>query len=123
MAKYKHRPVTIDAERYAPGMEDGWGVVTEDGAIQFHADTQAAAETWFEDFDAMAGRVAPLIKALEGWHVIESGEWIVSGVAGERYPMKDQNFQMTYEPVDPEKEAHQRSNPELRRFIDESGLV
>ena len=66
MAKYKHRPVTINAEGYAPGMENGWGVVTEDGAIQFHADTQAAAETWFEDFDAMAGRVAPLIKTLEG---------------------------------------------------------
>ena len=123
MAKYNFRPVTIDAERYATGMEDGWGVVTEDGAIQFHGDTQAAAEKWFEDFDAMAGRVAPLIKTLEGWHVIENGEWIVTGVAGERYPMKDQIFQMTCEPVDPENEAHQRNNPELRRFIDESGLI
>ena len=37
--------------------------------------------------------------------------------------MKDHIFQMTYEPVDPEKEAHQCNNPELRRFNDESGLV
>jgi len=113
----------IEAERYAPGMEDGWGVVSEDGAVQFHADAQAAAEAWHDDFDATAGRVAPLIKALEGWHVIENGDWIVTGVAGERYPMKDDVFWMTYEPVDPEREEHQRKNPELRRFIDESGLV
>jgi len=104
-------------------MEDGWGVVTEDGAVQFHAETQAAAKTWFDDFDAAAGRVAPLIKALDGWLVIESGDWVVTGVAGERYPMKDQIFQMTYEPVDPQIVEHQRNNPELRRFIDESGLV
>jgi hypothetical protein len=123
MAKYKHKPVTIEAERYAPGMEDGWGVGPEDGAVQFHAETQAAAKTWFDDFDAAAGRVAPLIKALDGWLVIESGDWVVTGVAGERYPMKDQIFQMTYEPVDPKIVEHQRNNPELRRFIDESGLV
>ena len=56
MAKYKHRPVTIDAERYAPGMEDGWGVVTEDGAIQFHADTQAAAGLPDGEYD-WSGRI------------------------------------------------------------------
>ena len=63
----------------------------------------AAAETWFDDFDASAGRVVPLIKGLKGWRVIEGGDWIVTGVAGERYPMKDGIFQMTYEPVDREK--------------------
>jgi hypothetical protein len=123
MAKYEHKPLTIEAEPYVPGMEDGWGVVSEDGAVQFHADTQAAAETWYQDFDASAGRVAPLIRALEGWQVVESSDWIVTGVTGQRHPMKDEIFQLTYEPVDPEIEEHHRNNPELRRFIDDSGLV
>ena len=123
MAQYRHKPLMIEAERYASGMEDGWGVVSEDGAVRFHADTRAAAAAWFDDFAAVAGRVAPLIKAFEGWHVVENGDWIVTGVAGERTPMKDDIFRMTYEPAHPHSEEHQRKNPELRRFIDESGLV
>ena len=123
MARYKHRPLIVEAEQYAPGMEDAWGVVSEDGAVEFHAETRAAAEHWHGDFDAAAGRVAPLIKELDGWHVIEAGDWIVTGVAGERYPVKDDIFQLTYELAEPETEQHQRKNPELRRFIDESGLV
>lgn len=37
---------------------------------------------------------------LEGNHEITPTDWIVTGVKGERYPVKDDIFRMTYEPVE-----------------------
>lgn len=38
------------------------------------------------------------IKTLEGWHRVRPGDWIITGVKGERYPCKPDIFEMTYEP-------------------------
>lgn len=40
------------------------------------------------------------IKTLEGTMVGEVGDWLITGVQGEKYPCKDDIFQATYEPVD-----------------------
>lgn len=61
MAKYRKRPVVIDAVR-------------------------------------LTRRVT--IHTLEGDMVGEPGDWLITGVKGERYPCKDDVFQATYEPVD-----------------------
>lgn len=60
MAKYRKRPVVIDAVR-------------------------------------LTRRVT--IHTLEGDMVGEPGDWLITGVKGERYPCKDDVFQATYEPV------------------------
>ena len=43
----------------------------------------------------------------------EAGDWIITGVKGEQYPIKDQVFRETYEPVedpfDPEKVSDTRA--------------
>lgn len=39
------------------------------------------------------------IKTLEGGHIVCPGDWIVTGVQGERYPVKPDIFAQTYEPV------------------------
>jgi hypothetical protein len=39
------------------------------------------------------------IKTLEGGHVVNPGDWIIKGVAGELYPCKPAIFAATYEPV------------------------
>ena len=39
------------------------------------------------------------IKTLEGDHKVSDGDWIIRGVKGELYPIKDEIFRMTYEPV------------------------
>ena len=41
-----------------------------------------------------------LILTLEGILTAEPGDWIITGVKGERYPVKDDIFKMTYEPVE-----------------------
>jgi len=39
------------------------------------------------------------IETLEGTMVAEPGDWIITGVKGERYPCKPDIFEMTYEPA------------------------
>lgn len=39
------------------------------------------------------------IDTLEGGHVVCPGDWIVTGIEGERYPVKSRIFEQTYEPV------------------------
>ena len=39
------------------------------------------------------------IKTLEGWHFVCPGDWIVTGVEKEQYPVKDSIFKKTYEAV------------------------
>jgi hypothetical protein len=40
------------------------------------------------------------IDTLEGGHVVCPGDWIITGVKGERYPCKSDIFDATYEPVE-----------------------
>lgn len=40
------------------------------------------------------------IDTLEGGHRVCPGDWIITGVQGERYPCKPDIFAATYEPVD-----------------------
>lgn len=39
------------------------------------------------------------IDTLEGGHTVCPGDWIITGVKGERYPCKPDVFETTYEPV------------------------
>jgi hypothetical protein len=39
------------------------------------------------------------IKTLEGIMTANAGDWIITGVNGERYPCKPDIFEKTYEPV------------------------
>lgn len=39
------------------------------------------------------------IDTKEGGHIVCPGDWIITGVAGERYPCKPEIFEATYDPV------------------------
>jgi len=39
------------------------------------------------------------IDTLEGGHIVCPGDWIITGVQGERYPCKPEIFEATYEPA------------------------
>lgn len=39
------------------------------------------------------------IDTLEGGHIVCPGDWIITGVQGERYPCKPDVFEATYEPA------------------------
>lgn len=39
------------------------------------------------------------IDTREGGHIVCPGDWVITGVKGERYPCKPEIFEATYEPV------------------------
>lgn len=86
MPKFRKKPVVVDAEIYSPGMEDGFVV---DGR---YYDKRGAVPR--------AMNRIPAIKTLEGHHEISPGDWIITGIAGERYPCKPDIFAATYDPAD-----------------------
>ena len=82
MSKYRKKPVVIDAEQWFPGVEvEG---VDDSGASRL-VNNLSGNQAWIE--------------TLEGGHVVSSGDWIITGIAGERYPCKPDIFDATYEAV------------------------
>lgn len=80
--KYRKKPVVVEAIRYVGGELDQLPFANE-GA------------RW-----VLTPTVGHQIRTLEGWLPVDSGDWIIKGVAGEFYPCKPDIFEQTYEPVD-----------------------
>ena len=83
MAMYRKKPVVIEAEQWFP-----------DSAELEDVDSSGAAQTVHELRSDQAW-----IETLEGGHVVSPGDWIITGVQGEKYPCKPDIFEITYEPV------------------------
>ena len=80
MAKYRKKPVVIEAVLYT-------GDLTE--VLPF-----IGPGVWEQDFD---GNLT--IPTLEGDHKARPGDWIIRGIKGELYPCKPDIFDATYEPA------------------------
>ena len=79
--KFRKKPVIIDAEQFIPpGSKMGFA---PDGVY-----IDIKSKTGFS------------INTLEGKHEVTSGDWIITGVKGEKYPCKPDIFEMTYEKVE-----------------------
>ncbi len=79
MPKFRKKPVVIEAEQWFPGKEVT-GVHT--------TNTSPACPD------------AAHVHTLEGALKVSPGDWIITGVKGERYPCKPDIFEATYEPVE-----------------------
>lgn len=87
--KFRKKPIVIDAEQllvnpdnamYVPdGVNFGWP--HEEGKPH-----------------ALSGKY--WVQTLEGPLVASHRDWIITGVKGERYPIKPDVFEITYEPVE-----------------------
>jgi len=73
--KFRKKPVVIDAEQYQGQIIAG--VCEEDGH----------------------GIYGAHIHTLEGAFHVSLGDWVITGVKGERYPCKPDIFEATYELV------------------------
>ncbi len=75
MAKYRKKPILVDAQQWFLGDQI-------DGIV-------------FKEGDAFG-----FVDTLEGRMSIYSGDWIVTGIHGERYPVRKEIFEKTYEAID-----------------------
>jgi len=93
MTKYRKKTVVIDAEIYHPGVEDGFE--------ERYIDNDNPNQTFgiqVSESDILVQ--VPYIETLEGRYLITTGDWIITGVQGERYPVKPDLFDETYELVE-----------------------
>lgn len=79
MAKFRKKPIVIEATQWFPG-------VYIEGV-----DNLAHLPESFRD--------CAWIATLEGGHVVSRGDWIITGIKGEKYPCKPDIFEATYERV------------------------
>ena len=89
MAKYIKQPIPIEAVEYSMGLEDGFDT------IKIAQQNGLNIKNYIAPFD---GQKIPYILTLEGKHYISKGDYIITGVHGERYPCKKDIFIKTYVP-------------------------
>lgn len=87
MAKYIKNPIIVDAIEYRKGLEDGFDDI--EVAIKSGLDIN----NYIKPDDS--NRI-PYIRTLEGKHYISKGDYIITGMEGERYPCKGNIFLKTY---------------------------
>lgn len=84
MTKYRKKPIVVEAEQWFP---PDW-----EGHYSKYANRLGVYwEEWGKEFR---------INTLEGSHKVSSGDWIITGVKGEKYPCKPDIFEITYELVE-----------------------
>jgi hypothetical protein len=86
MAKYRKKPVVIEAIKYQAELGNN-------RVVNWLAQQGANISDWLF-FD---GEIT--IPTLEGKMKVSDGDWIIKGVKDEFYPCKPDIFEATYEPV------------------------
>lgn len=84
MAKYRKKPVTIDATQWL-GSVASWDLIMELGLTDW-APGEIGANFFY-------------INTLEGRMRVDLNDWVIRGVQGEFYPCKADIFAATYEAV------------------------
>lgn len=93
--KYRKKPVIVEAEVYKPGLEDGCDFYDVSGKF-----IVMMARVDMERKGCPRAERKPFIMTLEGKIYISEGDYIITGVKGERYPCKPDIFAATYELVE-----------------------
>ena len=114
MAKYRKKPVVIEATQWFQNgdhPEDKLmtlmstegrpmpGVVENEGKIvRYYRTPQMDGQNKCMYCNEIM-HVHGWIETLEGGHIVCPGDWIITGIKGERYPCKPKIFKATYESV------------------------
>ena len=78
MPKFRKKPVVVEAKQFFPNL-----LPWPDGV---------------ESCEEVDGEIF-VIETLEGQHSVAPGDWIITGVQGEKYPCKPDIFKQTYERI------------------------
>ena len=89
---YRKKPVVIEAKQFATNNEAEMPQM--DGLVRWINHGRDRVMAWHNGTDIF-------ILTLEGQMRATVGDWIIKGVKGEFYPIKDDIFRLTYDKVDP----------------------
>ena len=90
MAKYRKKPVVIDAIRFTLNYQEVF-----DWVDQWPPEDNGPG-IW----EGRKNSGSLIISTLEGQMRADNGDWIIRGVKGEFYPIKNEIFKETYEIVE-----------------------
>lgn len=80
--KFRKRPIIIEAEQFFMDK-----LPWPDGVVEQPSYWEKTGEGKWRRFR---------IRTLEGWIKISDGDWVITGIKGEKYPCKPDIFEKTY---------------------------
>lgn len=113
MAKFCKKPIVIEATQWFKNGDhpddactpitasDGESFLSEGRVVRYYRHPEVPGTSACIS-SVPCGRIMHdhgWIDTPEGGHNVCPGDWIITGVRGERYPCKDSIFRETYEPV------------------------
>lgn len=114
MAKFRKKPVVIEAHQWFKNgdhPDDGderfdsgefKGELYEGHVVRYYRHPQVSGDSLCEQC-GKAHHVHGWVDTLEQGHRVCPGDWIITGVDGERYPVKPSVFELSYEPVEEDR--------------------
>lgn len=97
---FKKKPITIEAHRWFKNgdhPEDG-NSITEGQIVRYYRRPDCDGERKCTHCNLIMN-VHGWIDTKEGGHIVCPGDWIITGVAGEKYPCKPDIFSQSYESI------------------------
>jgi len=106
MSRFRKKPIVIEAHQWFTNgdhpsdyaLEDG-GNDSEGQIVRYFRRPDVRGESLCLECGARF-RVHGWIDTREDGHRVCPGDWIITGVQGERYPCKPDIFEATYEPAE-----------------------
>ena len=110
MARYRNKPIVIEATQWLVNGDhpnDGdavfekgefKGELLEGLLVRYYRTPDLDGQTQCKYCDAIM-HYHGWMETLEGGHIVCPGDWIITGVQGEYYPIKNDIFLKTYEEV------------------------
>ncbi len=99
MTKFVKKPIVIEATQWLKnGDHPEDGCKGEGKVVRYYRTPECDGKTKCEHCGVIM-HLHGWIDTLEGGHVVCPGDWIITGIKGERYPCKPDIFEMTYDPV------------------------
>lgn len=98
-------PNRVDLAKYSEYLE------TEGGVVRYFRHPGVSGETVCKHCSKTMHKHG-WIDTLEGGHIVCPGDWIITGVQGERYPCKPHIFEKTYE------SAAQQAIPDIQGLVE-----
>lgn len=88
--KFRMKPVVVEATQ--------WFKHGDHAAVVPAIDGPEGISTWVDVWKGTGPEIA-VISTLKGTMIVSPGDWIVTGVRGEQYPLSPDVFKAIYEPA------------------------
>jgi len=88
MAKYIKKPIVVEAVQWDPNSFE----------MPKPYEPDKLGVIWC--YNAMGQVFSGIIETLEGDMEVQMGDWIITGIKDEKYPVKDEIFRQSYELVE-----------------------